>query len=278
MLLPRPTTVRIDPRAHVRDRPLPARPGAHHPGTLATVSAEFLDLTDPPARVLVVVAHPDDIDFGTAGTAARLTDAGSHVMYCLLTSGEAGIPEDMDRDELRTLRVAEQTAAAAEVGVTELHFLGLPDGRLEANVELRCHISRVIRRTRPDLIITQSPQRSWDSIYRAHPDHLAAGEATIAAVYPDARNPHAHPELLAERLEPHTVPEVWVTGLEPVDVFVDITDVIHRKSRALSCHTSQVSERFDVDDLLRNWATDTSKRNGLPGDRMTEAFRRIATA
>ena len=238
---------------------------------------EFLDLTEPPARVLVIVAHPDDIDFGTAGTIARLTAAGSVVTYGLLTSGEAGIPEDMDRDELRALRESEQTAAAAAVGVTDVRFLGLPDGHLEANLDLRRHISRLIRQVRPDLIITQSPERTWASMYRSHPDHLAAGEATIAAVYPDARNPHAHVELLAEGLEPHAVPEVWVVGLEPLDVFVDITDVIDAKCKALASHVSQVAERFDVDELLRNWAADTTKRLGLPEGRLTEAFRRIVT-
>ena len=238
---------------------------------------DFTDLSEPPSPVLVVVAHPDDIDFGTAGTIARLTEAGSEVTYGLLTSGEAGIPEDMDRDELRSLREAEQTAAAAEVGVTDVRFLGLPDGHLEADLDLRRHISRLIRQVRPDLIITQSPERTWTSMYRSHPDHVAAGEATISAVYPDARNPHAHVELLAEGLEPHAVPEVWVVGLEPLDVFVDITDVIDRKCKALGSHVSQVSERFDVDDLLRTWAADTTERLGLPAGRLTEAFRRIVT-
>ena len=226
---------------------------------------------------MVVVAHPDDIDFGTAGTIARLTDAGAVVTYCLVTSGEAGIPEDMDRDELKALRQSEQTAAAACVGVTDVRFLGQPDGRLEANLELRRTITRAIRAVRPNLIITQSPERSWDSIYRSHPDHLAVGEATIAAVYPDARNPHAYPELLDEGLEPHSVPEVWVVGLEPLDVFVDITDVIKRKFEALRSHASQTAERFDVEQLLWDWAAGTTARLGLPDGRLTEAFRRIAT-
>lgn len=233
---------------------------------------------DVPERVLVVVAHPDDIDFGTAGTQARLVEAGSEVTYCLLTSGEAGMPEDLGRDEVRALREKEQTAAAAAVGVTDVRFLGLPDGRLEPDLDLRREISRVIRQVRPDLVICQSPERRWDRIYASHPDHLAAGEATMAAVYPDSRNPHAHVELLAEGLEPHVVPEVWVAGLDPVDVFVDITDVLDKKIAALSAHESQVSERFDVASLLRDWAADTTKRLGLPVGRLTEAYRRIGTA
>ncbi len=238
----------------------------------------FEDLSDPPDRVLVIVAHPDDIDFGTAGTVARLVDAGSRVSYCLVTSGEAGIPEELPRDELRRLRESEQRAAAKAVGVEDVRFMGQPDGGLEASVGLRREICRVIRSVRPQLIVTQSPERSWESVYRSHPDHLAVGEATIAAVYPDARNPHAYPELLAEGLEPHVVPEVWVAGLDPLDVFIDITDVFDRKCAALTCHASQVADRFDVEQLLREWGAATTDRLGLPDGRLTEAFRRVPTA
>ncbi len=238
----------------------------------------YLDLDDPPQRVLVTVAHPDDIDFGTAGTVAVLVNAGSQVSYCLVTSGEAGIPEDLPRDELRQLRETEQCAAARAVGVDDVRFMGQQDGRLVASIDLRREICRVIRDVRPDLIITQSPERSWDSIYRSHPDHLAVGEATIAAVYPDARNPHAHPELLDEGLEPHAVAEVWVNGLDPLDVFIDITDVFDRKCEALASHASQVGGRFDVDELLREWAAATTTRFGLPDGRLTEAFRRVGSA
>ncbi len=239
---------------------------------------EFLDLTEPPERVLVVVAHPDDIDFGIAGSMARLTDAGSTVSYALVTSGEAGAPEDLPRDEVAALRELEQKAAAAEVGVDDVRFLGQPDGRLTPTLELRREITRVIRDTRPTLVIGQSPERRWDRIYASHPDHLAVAEATLAAVYPDARNPHAHPELLREGYEPHVVPEVWVTGLEPLDVFVDITDVFDRKVAALEAHRSQTSERFDVRTLLHDWAAGVTLHNALPPDRLTEAFRRISTA
>ncbi len=238
---------------------------------------EFADLSDPPASALVIVAHPDDIDFGSAGTIARLTNAGTQVSYCLVTSGEAGPPEDMDRDELRELRVAEQRAAAAVVGVTDLHFLGLTDGRLQPDLHLRRELSRTIRQVRPELVIAQSPLRRWDRIYGSHPDHLAVAEATMAAVYPDARNPHAHPELLTEGFEPHAVPEVWVIGLEPLDVFVDITDVIDTKVAALSCHSSQVGW-FDPAELLPQWAGDVAAANGLPNGRLAEAFRRVNTA
>jgi LmbE family N-acetylglucosaminyl deacetylase len=239
---------------------------------------EHLDLVEPPEIVLVVVAHPDDIDFGTAGTVAALTSAGATVHYALATSGEAGPPEDAPRDELKALREAEQRAAAAAVGVEHVRFLGFPDGHVVADLALRKAISRVIREVRPDLVITQSPERRWDRIYASHPDHLAVAEATLAAVYPDARNPHAHVDLLDEGFEPHAVPEVWVSMLDPVDVFVDITDVFDRKVAALSAHTSQVAWIDDIDGFLRGWAASVTELHGLPADRLTEAFRRVNTA
>jgi LmbE family N-acetylglucosaminyl deacetylase len=229
---------------------------------------------DDPRHALVVVAHPDDIDFGMAGTVATLTAAGTEVTYCLVTSGEAGPPDDMDRDELRELREREQTAAAAEVGVTDLRFLHLPDGRLEPNLALRRDISRVIRQVRPDLVIAQSGMRTYDSVYRNHPDHLAVGEATASAVYPDSRNRWAHTELLAEELEPHAVERMWIGGGEP-NHFVDITDVFDRKLAALRRHASQVSGFEDLDGLLRNWAAGNAVAAGWPPGRLAEAFRQI---
>lgn len=235
------------------------------------------DLTDPPQRVLVVVAHPDDIDFGIAGTAATLTAAGTHVAYRIATSGEAGGPDDMDRAELKTLRETEQRAAGAEVGVTDIEFLGMPDGHLEYNVALRKEVSRAIRSVKPDVLISQSPQRRWDSVFASHPDHLAVGQATIAAAYPDSRNPHFCPELLDEGYEPHTVPEIWVGGVAPADVFIDISASFDAKVRALSCHSSQIGFIDDVDTLLREWATTIAATNGFAEGSLVEAFRRMRT-
>jgi LmbE family N-acetylglucosaminyl deacetylase len=238
---------------------------------------EHLDLSSPPARALVVVAHPDDIDFGIAGTVAALTDAGTSVHYAIATSGEAGPPEEADRATVKEMRESEQRAAAAAVGVHDVRFLGLPDGHLVPGLELRREIARVIRELRPDLVIAQSPERRYDRIYASHPDHLAVGEATLAAVYPDARNPHAHVDLLEQGLMPHSVAEVWVAHLEPPDVFVDITDVFDRKVAALSSHRSQVAWIEDIDGFLRGWASGVTKLYGLPEGRLTEGFRRIVT-
>ncbi|MDW3176993.1 MAG: PIG-L deacetylase family protein [Acidimicrobiia bacterium] len=224
------------------------------------MSADFLTKDGPieiPKRVLVVVAHPDDIDFGTAGTVAQLTSAGSYVAYCLVTSGEAG-EDDMtvSSAELAAMREAEQTAAAAEVGVTSLHWLRHPDGMVEANFALRCDISRVIRIEKPDVVITQSPERNYDSVYGSHPDHIETGEATLRAVYPDARNPRAFTtELLDEGYAPHAVKNVWVGQIEPT-LFVDITSTFDQKMRALRQHASQVAKRdadTDMEGMMREW-------------------------
>jgi LmbE family N-acetylglucosaminyl deacetylase len=241
-------------------------------------TAQYVDLSNPPKRALVMVAHPDDIDFGMAGTVAALVAAGTEVVYAIATSGEAGPPEDHDRAELAKLREREQRAAAREVGVHDVRFLGLPDGHLVADLELRRCISAVIRTVKPDLVLQQSPERRYDRIYASHPDHLAVAEATISAVYPDARNPHAHPSLLREGLEPHSVPEVWIVGIEPVDLFVDITDVFDKKVAALSSHASQVAWIDDIGGFLRVNASAMTEMHGLPEGRLTEAFRRVVTS
>src|SRR6185436_5895334 len=181
-------------------------------------------------RVLVVVAHPDDIDFGTAGSVAVWTDAGIEVTYCLVTSGEAGGDDrSMARADMAALRQGEQTSAAKQVGVTDLRWLGYPDGRVEYTLDLRRDISRVIRDVQPQRVVSMSPERSWERVYGNHPDHLATAEATLAAVYPDSRNPFAHPELLDEDHEPWVAQEIYVMTASEPDTFVDITDGADRK-------------------------------------------------
>ncbi len=162
-------------------------------------------------RALVVMAHPDDVDFGAAGTVANLTDAGVHVTYCLVTDGEAGgYDQTISRTQMAAIRREEQTKAAAEVGVTDLVFLGHRDGGVEFGMELRHELSRVIRQVRPQVVITQSPQINLGSVYGSHADHVATGQGAWAAVYPDARNPFAFPELLTSGLEPWSVDEIWI--------------------------------------------------------------------
>ncbi len=231
-------------------------------------------------RFLAIAAHPDDLDFGAAGTTAALTAAGDEVVYCLVTDGDAGgFDNTISRDEMGRIRRREQTAAAAVVGVTELHFLGVPDGRVVADLELRRLLSRVIRQVRPDVVLSQSPVRNFDRIFASHPDHLATGEATLAAVYPDSRNEFAHPELLdVEGLEPHEVPEVWLMGGPDPDHFVDISDTIDQKVQALLCHESQHREPGRLPAMIREWSMHTAAAAGLPEGRLAEGFRRIKTS
>ncbi len=246
--------------------------------TTESDNIELFDLADAPQTALVVVAHPDDIDFGIAGTVAALSGAGTTVTYALCTSGEAGIPEEMDRSKLAALRQAEQRTAAAAVGVTDVRFLDMPDGHLEANLELRAAISRVIRQTKPQVVISQSPERRYDSIYASHPDHLASGEATIAAVYPDARNPHAHTHLLAEGHKPHAVSHIWIAGGPNPNLAVDITTHIDAKAAALSSHSSQISSIDDVQAMLHGWATETATRHNLSERApLVEVFTKVNT-
>jgi LmbE family N-acetylglucosaminyl deacetylase len=227
-------------------------------------------------RVLVVVAHPDDADFASSGTVATWVEAGIAVSYCCLTDGDAGgFDPAVPRSDIPRIRQAEQRAAAAELGVTDVHFLGHPDGRLEASIALRRDISRVIRQVRPQRVITQSPERNWQRIYASHPDHLLAGEATLRAVYPDARNPFAHPELLAdEGLEPWTVAEVWMMAgpAERLNRYVDVTDKLDRKLAALRAHESQTAHMDDLEKLLRTWMGSQAQLAGFEPGRLAEAY------
>ncbi len=230
------------------------------------------------SRVLVVTAHPDDVDFGAAGSVAVWTGAGLEVAYCIVTDGEAGGSDlTMSRSDMAALRRQEQRDAALAVGVSDVTFLGFADGRLAADLDVRRAITGVIRTFRPDRVVAQSPERNWSRIYASHPDHLAAGEAAICAVYPDARNPFAFPDLLEEGLEPHTVPEMWIMTTERADRVVDTTDTFERKLQALRSHRSQVGDGAHLEQLLRTWMSGTALAAGLPEGRLAEAFHILAT-
>ena len=233
-----------------------------------------------PERILVVVAHPDDVDFGAAGSIARWTSEGIAVSYCLCTDGDAGgSDESVSRAEMARIRRQEQTAAAETLGVHDLHWLAYPDGRLYVTHDLRRDISRVIRQVRPQRVVCPSPIRNLQRVFASHPDHLACGEASLSAVYPDARNPFAHPELLdEERLEPHAVGETWLMAFPEGDTWVDITDTFDRKVAALRCHVSQVGHFDDLEGMLRTWASTIAQQGGLPEGRLAEGFKALATA
>jgi len=231
-------------------------------------------------RALVIVAHPDDVDFGAAGTVATWTEAGIEVSYCVVTDGDAGgFDPSVPRAEIPGIRRAEQTAAAKEVGVTDLMFLGYPDGRLVTSLELRRDLARVIRQVRPQRVLCPSPERNWQRIFASHPDHLAAGEASIAAVYPDARNPFAHRELVQEGYEPWMVPEVWMMASPERNRWVDITDVLPRKLDALRSHVSQHTDADGkLEERMRGWSAMLAQEAGYPDGRLAEGFFAIDSA
>jgi LmbE family N-acetylglucosaminyl deacetylase len=226
-------------------------------------------------RALVVVAHPDDVDFGTAGTVAAFTKAGLDVTYCIVTSGDAGGSDRaVSRATMAALRQREQRAAAAEVGVADVRFLGYPDGELQPSIALRRDISRVIRQVRPERVVTQSPERRWDLIFASHPDHLAAGEATVCAVYPDARNPFAHPELLDEEgLEPWSVRELWIMTASEANMAVETTATIERKVAALLRHESQIGDPAGTAEWVKAGGRASGTAAGLPEGSTAELFR-----
>lgn len=226
------------------------------------------------SRILVVTAHPDDVDFGAAGTVAQWTRSGIEVAYGIVTNGDAGgFDTAIARDEIPAIRQAEQRAAGAAVGVSDITFLGYRDGELAVTHDLRRDISRLIRQVRPQRMLIQSPDRNWNRIPASHPDHLAAGEAAICAVYPDARNPFAHPSLLLdEGLEAWSVPEVWLMGSPNPDHYVDITDTFPAKMAAIHAHASQLPAPEEIEGRVRQWLEMAAEQGGLPSGRLAEAF------
>jgi LmbE family N-acetylglucosaminyl deacetylase len=230
---------------------------------------------------LVIAAHPDDIDFGAAGTVATWTAAGIAVTYCLCTSGEATGDVDRDAAEMARIREAEQRAAAGQVGVDDIVFLRHPDGSLTPSMELRRDLTRVIRQVRPDRVLAWSPEINWERIATAHPDHRASGEAAFAAVFPDSRNPHAHRELLDdEGLEPWTVSELWVADA-PAPLrnhVVDVTDTFDKKMAALRSHVSQVGDGVELEKALRKGFEAVAVAEGLDEGHYAEVFHVVRTA
>ncbi len=231
-------------------------------------------------RILVITAHPDDVDFGAGGTVRKWTQSGIEVSYCICTDGDAGgADRDVPRSEIPKIRQAEQRAAGAALGVTDIHFLGYKDGDLQLSQNLRRDISRVIRQVKPQRVLMQSPERNWDRIYSSHPDHLAAGEAAIHSVYPDARNPFAHPTLLEdEGLDAWSVGEVWVMGAPEVNHYEDVTEMLSDKLTALQAHKSQTAHMEDLEGRIRTWMSATAIEAGFGPESLAESFRVVNTA
>ncbi len=230
-------------------------------------------------RILIVVAHPDDADFGAAGTVAIWAAEGHHVHYCICTNGDAGgFDPEVARHEIPLIRQDEQRAAARALGADpdNITFLGYPDGQLTSSLELRRDITRVIRKVRPHRVVTQSPERNYDFIYASHPDHMAAGEATLCAVYPDARNPFAYAEL---GLQDWAVSETWLMSYDQPNHAVDISDTFDAKVRALLAHESQTGHigEAKLREMLGTMAAIASERCNDCTSTLVEPFRVINT-
>jgi LmbE family N-acetylglucosaminyl deacetylase len=228
----------------------------------------------PPARVLVVMAHPDDPEFAAGGTVARWAEAGAEVTYVVVTDGSKGSGDRaMTSERLVAQREAEQRAAASRLGVREVVFLGFADGEIAPDLTLRHAITREIRRFRPDVVITHDPARLYWDQYINHPDHRAVGQATLDAVFPTARDFLNVPALLAEGLEPHNVREVYLSGAVEPDTWVDIEPVLERKVAALREHASQFADPDGMAERVRKRAADFADRHGM---QFAEVFKRIA--
>jgi LmbE family N-acetylglucosaminyl deacetylase len=232
-------------------------------------------------RILFVTAHPDDLDFGAGGTIAQWTAKGIEVFYCICTNGDQGGEDpSVPREEMPKIRQREQRDAAKALGVPSenIEFLNHRDGWLVPTIELRKEIVRVIRKVKPQRMVIQSPERNWDRIPASHPDHMAAGEAAIQAVYPDARNAFAFEDLLKnEKLEPWRVREVWVMSHKEPDHFVDITDTFNLKIAALNAHVSQTAHNSEMPRMVREWGERHAKAQGLPDGRVAEVFKIVNT-
>jgi LmbE family N-acetylglucosaminyl deacetylase len=230
----------------------------------------------PASRVLVILAHPDDPEFFCGGTVARWAAEGRKISYCLLTRGDKGADRTgTDPQILARTREAEQRAAARVLGVLEVIFLDYPDGYLMPDLALRKDIVGVIRRVRPDIVITCDPTNFFPSSdYINHPDHRAAGQATLDAVFPAAGSGMFFPELEREQgLTPHRVSFVYVAEAQRPNTTVDVTAYLDRKVAALREHKSQIEDVQGLDARMREWLLDPDSPPDSP--RYVEQFQRI---
>jgi LmbE family N-acetylglucosaminyl deacetylase len=232
-------------------------------------------MPDDPTSILVVLAHPDDPEFFCGGTIARWTSEGRQVRYCLLTRGDKGSDDGQaDPEQLAVLREKEQRAAADSLGVKDVRFLGMPDGYLTPDLALRREVVRVIRQIRPGIIVTCDPTNFFpNDRYINHPDHRAAGQVTLDAVFPAAGSGLFFPELLAEGLEPHKISQVFVAMPQTANMIIDVTDQFDRKVAALRHHVSQIGDPAGLVQRLRDRMLDPESPPDAP--RYVERFRRI---
>jgi len=235
------------------------------------------DRLPTPLRVLVVAAHPDDIEFGAAGTVARWVGEGTRVRYLLITRGDKGSDDaTADAGQLAIVREREQRSAAAELGVEGVDFLDEPDGQVEPSLRLRERITFAIRRFQPEVVMTHDPTVLFvNNEWVNHPDHRAVGMVTVDAVFPTARDPLNFHEHLDAGLQPWKVAELFLWSTNEANELVDIGDTLDRKIAALRCHESQFRTFADTERWLRQTSEELGERAGY---RAAEGFRRVMLA
>jgi len=219
-----------------------------------------------PCNVAIIAAHPDDPDFGEAGTAALWASQGHTVTYVIVTNGDKGSDDrDLSTADLVATRESEERAAAAVLGLAGVRFLGYEDGMVVPDLNLRRDLVRQIRDLKADVVMCSQPNEFfYGDEYINHPDHRAVATAALEAIFPASQNHRYFPELLAEGYEPYRVREVWI-GMagEQSDTFVDVTTVLHKKIAALRAHASQIPE-IDQFEWLKEWMEDSGKRADPP--------------
>jgi len=231
-------------------------------------------LTEKIERVMVVTAHPDDSEFGAGGTIAKLVKEGCEVTYVIVTNGNKGSGDrTMTSERLALIREAEQRNAARTLGVARVEFLGYPDCEVEDTRELRCDVTRQIRRWRPDLVIAMNPHRSYN-LGGSHRDHRITAGVALDCVYPLARDHLAFPELMPD-YEPHKVLEIHLMQWENPHLVVDISDVMDLKLKALACHASQFADFPAVEKRVRERSAELGKSKGYA---YAETFDRVVLA
>ena len=224
-----------------------------------------MDQETPYRHGMVVVAHADDAEYGCSGTVAKWCSEGMEVVYVICTDGSKGSSDpDLTPEALIKLRQEEQEAAGRVLGLKDVVFLGYEDSMLEPTLGLRKDITREIRRYKPDVLISANPVRSFHGTgYMGHPDHLAAGEATLAAVFPAARDHMTFPELLKEGFEPHKVREILIMARRDADKWIDVTDSMETAFEALRQHVSQIGDVDDDFTWMREWRARDGQHRGM---------------
>ena len=228
------------------------------------------------SRGMVVVAHADDAEFGCSGTVAKLCAAGWEMVYVMCTDGSKGSSDrEITQRQLASIRRKEQQNAGKTLGLKDVVFLDYEDSMLQPTLALRKDIAREIRRYKPDVLITMYPMRNLDGGWGVgHPDHMAAGEAALQAVFPAARDHMTFPDLLEAGFEPHKVAEVWIIGHPQPDLYVDVTQHMDTSVAALMQHKSQMNGRDEAwaSEMMRRWRRERGVGKGI---QYAEAFKRI---